>query len=30
VVVTLPNGMEQHVEPLYKDRVNTYLKRVGV
>lgn len=28
VVVTLPNGAEHFVEPLYKDRVNTYLKRV--
>jgi hypothetical protein len=28
VVVTLPNGIEQHVEPLYKDRVNAYLQRV--
>jgi two-component system, LytTR family, response regulator len=28
VVVTLPNGMEHYVEPLYKDRVNAYLKRV--
>jgi two-component system, LytTR family, response regulator len=28
VVVTLPNGIEQHVEPLYKDRVDAYLKRV--